>query len=129
MKTEQTEKTRYSDSELKEFKDLISDKIRGAREELNALASSLSSPNTNGTDDTAGTYKTLEDGSATLEKESINQLAARQKKFIEQLEAALVRIENKTYGVCRETGKLIQKERLRAVPHTTLSMEAKLKQY
>ena len=129
MKTEQNEKTRYSDSELKEFKDLLLDKVRGAREELNALASSLSNPNLNGTDDTAGTYKTLEDGSATLEKESINQLAARQKKFIEQLEAALVRIENKTYGVCRETGKLIQKERLRAVPHTTLSMEAKLKQY
>ncbi len=128
MKPE-TEKTRYSDSELQEFKELLLDKLRIAKEELNALASSLSSPNANGTDDTAGTYKTLEDGSATLEKESINQLAARQKKFIEQLEAALVRIENKTYGVCRETGKLIQKERLRAVPHTTLSMEAKLKQY
>ena len=126
---QETEKTRYSDAELQEFKDLILDKLRIAKEELNALASSLSSPNANGTDDTAGTYKTLEDGSATLEKESINQLAARQKKFIEQLEAALVRIENKTYGVCRETGKLIQKERLRAVPHTTLSMEAKLKQY
>ncbi len=126
---QETEKTRYSDSELQEFKELILDKLRIAKEELNALASSLSSPNANGTDDTAGTYKTLEDGSATLEKESINQLAARQKKFIEQLEAALVRIENKTYGVCRETGKLIQKERLRAVPHTTLSMEAKLKQY
>ncbi|GAB2703120.1 TraR/DksA C4-type zinc finger protein [Mucilaginibacter koreensis] len=125
----QNERTRYSDSELQEFKDIILEKIRVAREELNALASSLSSPNLNGTDDTAGTYKTLEDGSATLEKEQINQLAARQKKFIEQLEAALVRIENKTYGVCRETGKLIQKERLRAVPHTTLSMEAKLKQY
>ena len=123
------EKTRYSDAELQEFKELLLDKLRIAKEELNALASSLSSPNANGTDDTAGTYKTLEDGSATLEKESINQLAARQKKFIEQLEAALVRIENKTYGVCRETGKLIQKERLRAVPHTTLSMEAKLKQY
>ena len=129
MSTPQTEKTRYSDSELQEFKELILDKIRIAREELNALASSLSNPNLNGTDDTAGTYKTLEDGSATLEKESINQLAARQKKFIEQLEAALVRIQNKTYGVCRETGKLIQKERLRAVPHTTLSMEAKMKQY
>jgi len=128
MKPE-TEKTRYSDVELQEFKDLILDKLRIAKEELNSLASSLSTPNANGTDDTAGTYKTLEDGSATLEKESINQLAARQKKFIEQLEAALVRIENKTYGVCRETGKLIQKERLRAVPHTTLSMEAKLKQY
>ncbi len=122
-------KTRYADAELVEFKDLLLDKLRMAKEELSALASSLSSPNANGTDDTAGTYKTLEDGSATLEKESINQLAARQKKFIEQLEAALVRIENKTYGVCRETGKLIQKERLRAVPHTTLSMEAKMKQY
>ena len=127
MKVE-NEKTRYSESDLQEFKALILDKLRSAKEELNALATSLSSPNANGTDDTAGTYKTLEDGSATLEKEQINQLAARQKKFIEQLEAALVRIENKTYGVCRETGKLIQKERLRAVPHTTLSMEAKLKQ-
>ncbi|HTD39340.1 MAG TPA: TraR/DksA C4-type zinc finger protein [Mucilaginibacter sp.] len=126
---QENEKTRYSDVELQEFKELILDKLRIAKEELNSLASSLSTPNANGTDDTAGTYKTLEDGSATLEKESINQLAARQKKFIEQLEAALVRIENKTYGVCRETGKLIQKERLRAVPHTTLSMEAKLKQY
>lgn len=126
---QETEKTRYSDAELQEFKELLLEKLRIAKEELNSLASSLSTPNANGTDDTAGTYKTLEDGSATLEKESINQLAARQKKFIEQLEAALVRIENKTYGVCRETGKLIQKERLRAVPHTTLSMEAKLKQY
>ncbi len=128
MSTPQPEKTRYSDAELQEFKELILDKIRIAREELNALASSLSNPNLNGTDDTAGTYKTLEDGSATLEKEQINQLAARQKKFIEQLEAALVRIETKTYGICRVTGKLIQKERLRAVPHTTMSMEAKLKQ-
>jgi DnaK suppressor protein len=124
-----TEKTRYSDSELKEFKTLITDKLNSAKEELASLANSLSSPNKNGTDDTAGTYKTLEDGSATLEKEQLNQLAARQKKFIENLEAALVRIENKTYGICRETGKLIQKERLMAVPHATLSMEAKLKQY
>lgn len=128
MKPETTEKTRYSEADLQEFKGLLLDKLRIAKEELNSLATSLSSPNANGTDDTAGTYKTLEDGSATLEKEQINQLAARQKKFIEQLEAALVRIENKTYGVCRETGKLIPKERLRAVPHTTLSMEAKLKQ-
>jgi DnaK suppressor protein len=126
---ESNEKTRYSDSELQEFKDLILEKMRVAKEELGSLTQSLSNPNLNGTDDTAGTYKTLEDGSATLEKEQINQLAARQKKFIENLEAALVRIENKTYGVCRETGKLIPKERLRAVPHTTLSMEAKLKQY
>ena len=125
---QENEKTRYSESDLQEFKTLLLDKLRSAKEELNALATSLSSPNANGTDDTAGTYKTLEDGSATLEKEQINQLAARQKKFIEQLEAALVRIENKTYGICRETGKLIPKERLRAVPHTTMTMEAKLKQ-
>ena len=122
------EKTRYADSELLEFKGLILEKLRMAKEELSSLTQSLSNPNTNGTDDTAGTYKTLEDGSATLEKESINQLAARQKKFIENLEGALVRIENKTYGICRETGKLIPKERLRAVPHATLSMEAKLRQ-
>lgn len=128
MKPETTEKTRYSEADLQEFKGLLLDKLRSAKEELSSLATSLSSPNANGTDDTAGTYKTLEDGSATLEKEQINQLAARQKKFIEQLEAALVRIENKTYGICRQTGKLIPKERLRAVPHTTLSMEAKLKQ-
>lgn len=125
---EKTEKTRYSDSELQEFKELIQEKLRSSREELHSLTSSLSNPNSNGTEDTSGAYKTLEDGSATLEKEQINQLAARQKKFIDNLEAALVRIENKTYGICRETGKLIQKERLRAVPHATLSMEAKLKQ-
>ncbi|SMO37663.1 TraR/DksA family transcriptional regulator [Solitalea koreensis] len=122
-------KNRYSDAELLEFKELIIEKIAKAKSELNGLVASLSNPNQNGTDDTAGTFKALEDGSATLEKESTNQLAARQKKFIENLEAALVRIENKTYGICRETGKLIPKERLRAVPHTTLSMEAKLKQY
>jgi DnaK suppressor protein len=122
------EKTRYSDAELQEFKELILEKIRIAREELSAFTTSLSNPNANGTDDTAGTYKTLEDGSATLEKEQTNLFAARQKKFIDNLEAALVRIENKTYGLCRETGKLIQKERLMAVPHATLSMEAKVKQ-
>ncbi|WP_394675511.1 TraR/DksA family transcriptional regulator [uncultured Sphingobacterium sp.] len=123
------EKTRYSDSELQEFKDIILDKLRIAKEELTSLTATLNNSNANGTDDTAGTYKTLEDGSATLEKEQTNQLAARQKKFIDNLEAALVRIENKTYGICRETGKLIQKERLKAVPHTTLSIEAKNKQY
>jgi RNA polymerase-binding transcription factor DksA len=122
-------KTKYSEKELQEFKDLLNEKIGIAREELLSLASSLSSGNTNGTDDTASSGKTLEDGSASLEKESINQLAARQKKFIDQLEAALMRIANKTYGICRETGGLIPKERLRAVPHTTLSMEAKLKQH
>lgn len=120
---------RYTDTELKEFRSLILDKLSSAQEELLSLARSMSNPNANGTDDTAGTYKTLEDGSATLEKEQLNQLAARQKKFIESLESALVRIENKTYGICRETGNLIPKERLRAVPHATLSMEAKLKQY
>ena len=125
---ENSNKTRYSDSELQEFKELIQDKLRSSKEELNALTSSLSNPNANGTEDTSGAYKTLEDGSATMEKEQINQLAARQKKFIDNLENALVRIENKTYGICRETGKLIQKERLRAVPHATLSVEAKLKQ-
>ncbi len=125
---EDKEKTRYSDAELLEFKAIILEKLNGARNELQNLASTLSNPNDNGTDDTAGTFKVLEDGSATLEKEHINQLAARQKKFIDNLENALVRIENKTYGICRETGKLIQKERLRAVPHTTLSMEAKLRQ-
>jgi RNA polymerase-binding protein DksA len=120
---------RYTDTDLQEFKSLILDKLSSAQEELTSLAKSMSNPNANGTDDTAGTYKTLEDGSATLEKEQLNQLAARQKKFIESLESALVRIENKTYGICRETGNLIPKERLRAVPHATLSMEAKLKQY
>jgi DnaK suppressor protein len=125
---QETIKTRYTDTELNEFRNLIIEKIRIAREELLSLASSLNSGNTNGTDDTASSGKTLEDGSASLEKESINQLAARQKKFIEQLEAALMRIENQTYGICRETGKLIPKERLRAVPHTTLSMEAKSRQ-
>lgn len=125
---ESTEKTRYSDAELQEFKELILDKLTAARVEFQILTNTLSNPNGNGTDDTAGTFKVLEDGSATLEKENVNQLAARQKKFIDNLENALIRIENKTYGICRETGKLIQKERLRAVPHATLSMEAKMKQ-
>ncbi|AIM35910.1 molecular chaperone DnaK [Sphingobacterium sp. ML3W] len=122
-------KTRYSDSELQEFKSIILEKLRIAKEELASLTASLNNSDANGTDDTAGTYKTLEDGSATLEKEQTNQLAARQRKFIDNLEAALIRIENQTYGICRETGKLIQKERLKAVPHTTLSIEAKNKQY
>src|ERR1700712_3895911 len=120
-------KTRYSDNELNEFRVLIGEKIRMAREELHDLAGTLSSANSNG-DDAAIAGKTLEDGSATFEKEQTNQLAARQKKFIEQLEAALTRIQNKTYGICRGTGKLIPRERLMAVPPPTLSMEAKLKQ-
>jgi RNA polymerase-binding transcription factor DksA len=127
--SEQVKKTRYSDHELQEFKELINAKIAIAREELATLAAALNVSNTNGTDDTGVTHQTLEDGAATLERESINQLAVRQRRFIDQLELALIRIGNKTYGVCRETGNLIRKERLMAVPHTTLSMSAKMKQY
>jgi RNA polymerase-binding transcription factor DksA len=120
---------RFSDTELKEFRDLINGKLAEARTELINLNAAIISANENGTDDTGASFKMLEDGSDTLAKEEAAQLAARQKKFIEQLEAALVRIENKTYGICRVTGKLIPKERLRAVPHTTQSMEAKMQQY
>src|SRR5690606_11247662 len=123
---ENKEKTRYSDSELKEFKDIITEKIRVAKEELASLTQSLSSPNSNGTDDTAGTFKTLEDGPATLEKEQINQLAARQKKFIVCLVADLVNIENKTYEICRGARNQIPNERLHAVLLATLRMEANL---
>ncbi len=123
------EKTRYSDNELLEFKEIINRKLEDARKELVNLQAALNSANDHGTDDTASTFKVLEDGSDTLAKEEAGQLAARQKKFIEQLENALIRIENKTYGLCRVTGKLIPKERLRAVPHTTQSIEAKLQQY
>jgi RNA polymerase-binding transcription factor DksA len=118
-------KTRYSDTELDDFKRLIEHKLQTAREELRELLGTLNSSNSNG-DDSVIAGKTLEDGSATYEKEHNSQLAARQKKFIEQLEAALIRIQNKTYGICRVTGKLISPERLRAVPHTTMSMEAKV---
>ena len=123
------EKTRYSDAELQEFRELINKKLQIAREELASMSAYLSNANVNGTEDTVGNYKTLEDGSATHSKENISQLAARQKKFIMDLEAAMVRIENKTYGICKVTGKLIPAERLRAVPHTTMSIEAKLNQY
>lgn len=122
-----TKRTRYSDKELSEFRELINVKLSIAREELETLVQSLSRSNPNDTQDTSASYSTLDDGAATLEKETIHQMAARQKKFIEQLEAALIRINNKSYGICRSTGKLIQKERLMAVPHTTQSMEAKLK--
>lgn len=122
------EKTHYSDAELQEFKVVILSKLEAAKTELSDLTSSLANTNKSGTSDTSSSYTALDDGSATMEKEQINQLAARQKKFVDSLEAALVRIENKTYGICRETAKLIPKERLLAVPHATLSMEAKLKQ-
>jgi DnaK suppressor protein len=120
------EKTRYSDDELQEFKDIILKKLASSREEFNTLQKSLKDGNENGTDSTNNNYLTLDDGADTFEKENTTQLAARLMKFIQNLEAALVRIENKTYGVCKTTGKLIPKERLRAVPHTTQSIEAKL---
>jgi DnaK suppressor protein len=128
-KVEEKEKTRYSDADLQEFKQIINTKLESARAEFGKMQKSLQNPNENGDENTSNQYLTLDDGASTFEKENLNQLAARQKKFIDSLEAALIRIENKTYGVCRVTGKLIQKERLKAVPHATLSMEAKLKQY
>lgn len=126
---EETGKNRYSDKELEEFREIINEKLANARKELATLQAQMTAANEHGTDDTASTFKILEDGSDSLAKEEAGQLASRQKKFIEQLENALVRIENKTYGICRVTGKLIPKERLRAVPHTTQSIEAKLNQY
>ncbi len=125
----ETGKNRYSDKELEEFREIINEKLANARKELATLQAQMTAANEHGTDDTASTFKILEDGSDSLAKEEAGQLASRQKKFIEQLENALVRIENKTYGICRVTGKLIPKERLRAVPHTTQSIEAKLNQY
>lgn len=127
MEIENKERTRYNDQELQEFKELILRKLESAKAELKDLTESAN--NSNGTDDTGSVYKTMEDGSSTLLKESNSQLAGRQRKFIDNLEMALLRIENKTYGICKVTGKLIPKERLMAVPHTTQSMEAKLKQY
>jgi RNA polymerase-binding transcription factor DksA len=119
-------KTAYSPEELKEFEDIILKKVAIAKEELLILKETLSKKNDSGTDFTASTSKLLEDGADTLERESMSQLAARQQKFLINLENALVRIKNGTYGVCVDTGKLISKERLRAVPHTMHSIEAKL---
>ncbi|MEI6880001.1 MAG: TraR/DksA C4-type zinc finger protein [Bacteroidota bacterium] len=123
------DKKRYSDVDLAEFKELINSKLSVAQEELTNLLNQMASPGFNSASDTDSSYSKIDDGAATSEKEYLSQLAARQRKFIENLENALIRIENKTYGICRVTGKLISKERLRAVPHTTLSMEAKLQQY
>lgn len=120
-----TEKTRYSDEELQEFKDLILAKLEKANLEYDRLRSNLTNLDGNDISDTSPTFKVLEEGATTLNKEEAGHLAQRQMKFIQNLQAALVRIENKTYGVCRKTGKLIPKERLRAVPHATLSVEAK----
>ena len=121
------EKTRYSDEELAEFKSLILDKLETARKDFEVLREAITQSSSNDTVDTAPTFKVLEEGASTLSKEESSKLAERQQKFIQHLEAALVRIENKTYGICRETGKLIPADRLRAVPHATLSMEAKAK--
>ena len=122
------EKTRYSGEELKEFEELINVKLEKARTELNYIKETLSRSNDSGTDNTSGNSKLLEDGADTMEKESLSQLAARQQKFIINLENALIRIKNGTYGICIDTGKLINKERLRAVPHTMHCIEAKLAQ-
>ena len=120
-------KTKYSADELKEFEELIYKKIGIARVELTTLIGSLNHSSDEGTDGFYGNVKTLEDGADTAEKEQMNQLAARQQKFISNLENALVRIKNGTYGICVDTGKLIRKERLMAVPHTMHSIDAKLK--
>lgn len=119
------EKTRYSDQELEEFRQIILEKLDKARNDYELLKSAITQSESNDTQDTSPTFKILEEGAATLSKEEAGRLAQRQLKFIQSLQAAIVRIENKTYGICRETGKLISKERLRAVPHATLSIEAK----
>ncbi len=119
------EKTRYSDDELAEFKQIILQKLEKARRDYETLKASITNSESNDTQDTSPTFKILEEGASTLSKEESGKLAQRQLKFISHLEAALIRIENKTYGICRETGKLISKDRLRAVPHATLSIDAK----
>jgi RNA polymerase-binding transcription factor DksA len=125
--TEHLEKVRYSDEELQMFKELITEKLEAAKVEYQQLKSAVTHSSSNDTEDTSPTFKVLEEGASALSKEEAGQLAQRQFKFIQSLEAALIRIENKTYGICRETGKLIPKERLLLVPHATLSVEAKNK--
>ncbi|GAB4383694.1 MAG: molecular chaperone DnaK [Salibacteraceae bacterium] len=122
------EKTRYTDEELEEFRQIILKKLEEAKADLELLNSSMSLKDNNGTDDTSPTFKLIEDGSDVLSREETAQLAARQERFIKNLNDALIRIENRTYGICRVTGKLISKERLRVVPHATLSIEAKKQQ-
>ena len=121
-------RTRFSDSELNEFKKLIVEKLDAARNELKFLQDQINRKDDNGTDDTENKFASPDDGTSTLEREYLSQMAARQALYIDHLDKALSRIQNKTYGICRVTGKLIEKERLRAVPHATLSMEAKLLQ-
>ena len=120
------EKTKFNLKELKEFEKLILEKRDNAQSELEFIKESLLRKNLSGTDSTQGALKTLEDGADTMEKESLSQLAGRQQTFINNLEKALIRIKNGTYGICKDTGKLIDKKRLRAVPHATQSIEAKL---
>lgn len=120
-----SEKTKYTASELKEFEKIILEKIKRAKEDLEILRAATANDSDNGTEDTSPTFKAFEEGSTTLSKEENIKLAERQAKFIRNLNNALIRIENKTYGVCRVTGKLISKERLELVPHATLSIEAK----
>lgn len=119
------ENIRYSDAELAEFKVLIQEKIVKAKHDLELIRSAYMNDGNNGTDDTSPTFKAFDEGSAVMSKESNSQLAIRQEKFIRDLKNALIRIENKTYGICRVTGKLINKKRLELVPHATLSIEAK----
>ena len=121
-----TEKTRYTDEELEEFREIINEKLTLAKRDYDQMMRVLMNQDSNDVDDTSPTYKALEEGSVTQSKEEIISLAARQQKFIQGLKAALTRIENKTYGIDRLTGKLIPKERLRAVPHATLSVESKM---
>jgi RNA polymerase-binding transcription factor DksA len=116
---------RYSDDNLEEFKRLINEKIVKAQHDLELIKSAYMNDHNNGTEDTSPTFKAFDEGSAVMSKEANSQLAIRQEKFIRDLKNALIRIENKTYGVCRVTGKLINKERLKLVPHATLSIEAK----
>ena len=123
-----SEKTPYTDEELEEFKAIILEKMALAKREYDQIMDELTHRSGNGIDDTMPTYKVLEEGSSTQTKEELTNMAARQQKFIQGLQAALMRIENKTYGICRVTGKLIPKERLRAVPHATLTIEAKMAQ-
>lgn len=122
------EKTRYSDEELLEFRQIINGKLEKAKKDYELLRNTITHGDGNDTQDTSPTFKVLEEGAAVLSKEEAGKLAQRQLKFIQHLQAALIRIENKTYGVCRETGRLISKERLRAVPHATLSIDAKRNQ-
>ena len=123
-----TEKTTYNEKELEEFRALILSKIKSAKEDLDILRAATANDSDKGTEDTSPTFKAFEEGSTTLSKEENIKLAERQAKFIRNLNNALIRIENKTYGICRKTGKLISKERLRLVPHATLSIEAKKSQ-